>query len=228
MPSRFTAQSGKGVHFVALALVATLLVPSVYTWAVKTGAVKPGIDPSSLEDLRRNDPGALAYFQRTAIYGQERPLSVAPLGEFTPYIPDLSNRKGLIYTQIGFFNPKDPQAFDTLPADLRPTATFAAPSGKGLGLGSGVGIVQITEDALEAKGIGGIEAEIQALGARVLETRPDRALVVKGDSKAFSALVKASFIEASLPYAPAFKIDPLTGRQMLADKEPSPLRRACR
>ena len=220
MPSRFTAQSGKGVLFVALALVATLLVPSVYTWAVKSGAVKPGIELSGQDDLRQNDPAALAYFQRLAIEGRERPLDVAPLGDFTPNIPDLSNRKGLIYTQVGFFNPKDSRAFDGLPADLKPVAAYAAPTGKGLGLGSGIGIVQISEDALKAGGFDGIEAEIKALGARVLETRPDRALVVKGDSKALAALVKASFVEASVPYAPAFKIEALTGRQMLANKDP--------
>ena len=219
MPSRFTAQSGKGVLFVALALVATLLVPSVYTWAVKSGVEKPGIELSGQQSLREIDPVALAYFQRIAIAGRERPLDVAPLGEFTPNIPDLSDRKGLIFTQVGFFNPKDSRAFDGLPADLRPTAAYAAPAGKGLGLGSGIGIIQVVEDALKAKGIDGIEAEIKALGARVLETRPDRALVVKGDSKALAALVKASFVEASIPYAPAFKIESLTGRQMLADKD---------
>ena len=218
MPSRFTAQSGKGVLFVALALVAALLVPSVYTWAVKSGGGKPGIVPSGQQDLREIDPVALAYFQRLALETRERPLDVAPLGNFKPNIPDHSSRKGLVYTQIGFFNPKNPRTFDGLPADLKPAAAHAAPNGKGLGLGSGIGIIQISEDALKTTGFDGIEAEIKALGARVLETRSDRALVVKGNDKALADLVKASFVEASLPYAPAFKIEPVTGRQMLADK----------
>jgi hypothetical protein len=207
------------VLLVALALVATLLVPSVYTWAVKGGA-KPGIDPNSQLDKRDIDPDALAYFQRTSIDAvNERPLDVAPLGNFNPNIPPPGQqRKGLIFTQQGFFNPKNPHAFDAIPADLRPAAAHAAPAGKGLGLGSGVGIIQISADALKVKGYDAIEAELKGMGVRILDTRADRALVVKGSDKAMAELVKASFVEASLPYAGAFKIDVNAGRQMLLDK----------
>ena len=59
MPSRFSAQSGKGVLFVALALVATLLVPSMVTWAVKSGAAKPGLEPSGDLDKKDLDKAAL-------------------------------------------------------------------------------------------------------------------------------------------------------------------------
>ena len=218
MPSRFSAQSGKGVLLVALALVATLLVPSVYTWAVKSGQGKPGIDPSGQQDLKDIDPAALKYFQRFAPEDSPRRLDVAPLGNFTPKIPGINHRKGLIATQVGFFNPKNARSFDGLPAELRPVANHPALAGKGLGLGTGVGIIQISEAALKNRGYEAIQADIRALGARILESRPDRALVVKGNDRALSELVKASFVEASLPYAPAFKIEPTLGRQPLLDR----------
>ena len=94
----------------------------------------PGLQPWEEE--------ALAYFERMAPDDRERPLDVAPLGNFRPAIPDLAHRKGLIYTQQGFFNPKDPRAFDGLPADLRPVAVHPAPKGKGPGLGAGTGIMK--------------------------------------------------------------------------------------
>ncbi|PYQ10454.1 MAG: hypothetical protein DMH00_11245, partial [Acidobacteria bacterium] len=218
MPSRFTAQSGKGAILVALALVATLLVPSMMTWAVKTGVAKPGIDPSGELDKRDFDPAALTYFQRLAIPDRERPLDASPLGSFKPNIPQAAGRKGLIATQVGFFNPKDARSFNALPSDLRPLASHPAPQGKGLGLGNSTGIVQISEAALSSTGYDRIEARIRELGATVVETRPDRALVVRGTDKAMTALVGEPFVEAAIPYAPAFKLEPTAGRQMLLDK----------
>src|SRR5678815_2658630 len=100
MPSRFTAQSGKGAILVALALVATLLVPSMYTWAVK-GASKPGVDLSGQQDERDIDKAALTYFQRAAAPNRERPLGLSPLENFTPYEPPVGRRQGwvcLLYT----------------------------------------------------------------------------------------------------------------------------------
>src|SRR5678816_1937012 len=101
MPSRFTAQSGKGAILVALALVATLLVPSMYTWAVK--GAKPSLNPSGDADKRDLDKAALSYFQRTAAPNRERPLGLSVLEDFTPNLPPVSKRKGVIYTQVGFF-----------------------------------------------------------------------------------------------------------------------------
>src|SRR5207247_6542705 len=89
-----------------------------------------------------------------------------------------------------------------------------AAAGKGLGLGNGIGIIQISESALKARGYDAIQADIKAMGGRVLETRYDRALVVKGNEKAMADLVKAPFVEAAIPYAPAFKIETVTGKQM--------------
>ena len=217
MPSRFTAQSGKGAILVALALVATLLVPSMYTWAVK-GQVKPGIDPSGQIDERDIEKSVLSYFQRLAVPDRERPLGLSPLDGFTPNIPPVSKRKGLIYTQAGFFNPKDMKNFDALPTDLRPVAAHAAPQGKGLGLGSGTGIIQISEESVKSTGLEKIEARIRELGGTVVDTRQERALVVRGSEKAMAALVKEPFVEAAIPYAPAFKLEPTAGRQMLLDK----------
>jgi thrombospondin type 3 repeat protein len=218
MPSRFSAQSGKGVLFVALALVATLLLPSVYTWAVKPGGGKPDIEPSGLQDLRENDPDALKYYQRLAPEDRPRRLDVNPMGSFKPNIPDASHRNGLITTQQGLFNPKDARAFDSLPADLRPTPSHPAPNGKGMGLGASVGIVQISQEAITSRGIDAIQNDIRAMGVKILGTGPDRALVVRGNDKSFAELLKAPFVEASLPYAPAFKIEPATGTQQLLDK----------
>jgi hypothetical protein len=120
MPSRFTAQSGKGAILVALALVATLLVPSMVTWAVKSGAAKPGLNPSGELDAKDIDKAALSYFQRMAAPDRERPLGLSLFENFTPNIPSVSKRKGLVFTQAGFFNPKDARSFDALPSDLRP------------------------------------------------------------------------------------------------------------
>src|SRR5213594_1625409 len=103
MPSRFTAQSGKGTLLVALALVATLLVPSMVTWAVKSGAAKPGIEPSGDLGNKDLDKAALSYFQRMAAPSRERPLGLSALEGFTPNIPPVTKRKGLIETQVGFF-----------------------------------------------------------------------------------------------------------------------------
>ena len=88
MPSRFTAQSGKGVLLVALALVATLLVPSVYTWAVR-----PQIDPDKGSE-KEIDKAAIAYFLRTQPVGQPRPLGIAP-------VPDSLAGKPLPPIKIG-------------------------------------------------------------------------------------------------------------------------------
>src|SRR5262245_13081418 len=217
MPSRFTAQSGKGAILVALALVATLLVPSMYTWAVK-GASKPGVDPSGLQDERDLDKAALTYFQRAAAPNRGRPLGLSPLENFIPYEPAVGKRKGWIETQVGFFNPKDAKAFDALPSDLRPVAAHPAPQGKGMGLGSTTGIIQISESALKSTGFDKIEARIESLGVKVLDSRQDRAFTVRGNDQAMAALLAEPFLEAAIPYAPAFKLDAMTGKQMLLDK----------
>src|SRR5215471_3560935 len=192
MPSRFTAQSGKGAILVALALVATLLVPSMVTWAVK--GAKPAVNPSGDADKKDLDKAALSYFQRIAAPNRERPLGLTPLEGFTPNLPPVSKRKGLVFTQIGFFNPKDSKAFDGLPADLRPVVTTPAPAGRGMGLGSGTGILQISEAALKSSNFDKIEARVKELGAVVAETRQERSIVVRGDAKAMAALVKEPWV----------------------------------
>src|SRR4030095_16452629 len=218
MPSRFTAQSGKGALLVALALVATLLVPSVYTWAVKSGTVKSGVEPFGSKDKRDIDLDALSYFQRNAVPLQERALDLSPLGNFKPNNPTVDHRKGLIETAAGYFNPKDAKAFDALPSDLRPVAAHPAPQGKGMGLGSTTGIIQISESALKSTGFDKIEARIEALGVKVLDSRQDRAFTVRGSDQAMAALLAEPFLEAAIPYGPAFKLDAMTGKQMLLDK----------
>src|SRR5215831_18867804 len=193
MPSRFTAQSGKGAILVALALVATLLVPSMVTWAVK-GTAKPGLDPSGDLDKKDLDKAALSYFQRMAAPDRERPLELSPLGGFTPNVPPVTKRKGLVYTQVGFFNPKDAKGLDALPSDLRAVVTHAAPAGKGMGLGDGTGIIQISSEALKSQGYDKIEARIRELGGVVVESRQERAVVVRGEQKTMAALVKEPFV----------------------------------
>src|SRR5262245_1717002 len=217
MPSRFTAQSGKGAILVALALVATLLVPSMYTWAVK-GASKPGVDPSGLQEERDIDKAALTYFQRAAAPNRGRPLGLSPLENFIPYEPAVGKRKGWIETQVGFFNPKDAKTFDALPSALRPVPAHPAPTGKGPGVCNSTSIIQISEAAIKEKGFNAIEARIRELGLAVVETHQDRALTVRGNDKAMAAVIGEAFVEASMPYAPAFKLEPATGRQQLLDK----------
>jgi hypothetical protein len=195
-----------------------LLVPTMVTWAVKSGATRPGLSPSGDLDAKDIDQAALSYFQRMAAPKRERPLGLSLFENFNPNIPPLPKRKGLVYTQAGFFNPKDLKSFEALPADLRGVVAHPAPQGRGLGLGSGTGIIQISEESLKNPGYDKIGARIQELGATLLETRQDRALVVRGDAKAMAALVRESFVDAAIPYAPAFKLDPMAGRQMLLDK----------
>src|SRR5262245_7122467 len=206
------------ISYPLLVLVVTLLLPSMATWAVKSGAAKPGLSPSGDLDEKDIDKAALNYFQRMAAPDQMRPLGLSLFQDFNPNIPPLPKRKGLVFTQAGFFNPKDPKSFDALPLDLRGVVAHAAPAGKGLGLGSGTGIIQISEESVKSPGYDKIEARIKELGAILVETRQDRALVVRGDAKAMAALVKEPFVDAAIPYAPAFKLDPSAGRQMLLDK----------
>src|SRR5262245_14021694 len=105
MPSRFTAQRGKGALFVALALVATLLVPSVYTWAVKSTGKPGGIDMTGSQDIKNIDPEALSYFRRQALPLPDRPLELSPFENFKRNLPPIGKRKGLMLTGAGFFNP---------------------------------------------------------------------------------------------------------------------------
>ncbi|HEU5218804.1 MAG TPA: S8 family serine peptidase, partial [Gemmatimonadales bacterium] len=130
----------------------------------------------------------------------------------------MGKRKGWVETQVGFFNPKDAKSFDALPADLRPVAAHAAPNGKGIGVGSSTSIIQISEAALKEKGYNAIDARIRELGLAVVETHQDRALTVRGNDKAMAAVLREHFVETALPYAPAFKLEPATGRQQLLDK----------
>ena len=147
MPSRFTAQSGKGVLLVALALVATLLVPSVYTWAVK-----PQIDPDKGSERLLDDKATLAYFQRMEPVGHPRPLGIAPVPDSLAGkpLPLITKRDGLLWTGAGYVNPKNPNALKDVPEDLRGTVVHKAPVGKGFGLSDGVGIIQISKAALSS------------------------------------------------------------------------------
>src|SRR5262252_8428279 len=95
---------------ILLALLSVLLVPATVTWALK--GAKPAIQISGDADKRDLDKAALSYFQRIAVPDRERPLGLSPLEGFTPNLPPVSKRKGLVFTQIGFFNPKDSKAFD--------------------------------------------------------------------------------------------------------------------
>jgi hypothetical protein len=210
--------SPRGFATLTLFLTATLLVPSMLTWAVKSGAAKPGVSPSGDIEKKDIDPLALSYFQRLAAPDRPRPLGLSLFQDFSPSNPPLHKRKGLVMTQAGFFNPKDVKAFDGLPADLRGVVAHAAPQGKGMGLGSGTGIIQVSEASMKTPGYNAVEARIRELGVALIETRQDRALVVRGDAKAMAALLKEPFVEAAMPYAPAFKLDPVAGKQMLLDK----------
>src|SRR5262249_19028300 len=201
----------------SILLAVAVAATSVATWAVK-GSIKPGIEPGGIEGERDIDPAALSYFQRLAVPDRQRPLGLSPLEGFTPYEPPLGKRKGWVETQVGFFNPKDARSFEALPSDLRPVATHAAPNGKGLGTGSGTTIIQISEAALKDKGYKGVGARLRELGLAVVETRQDRALTVRGSDKAMTAVLAEPFVEASMPYAPAFKLEPSTGRMQLLDK----------
>src|SRR5262249_14708334 len=117
MPSRFTAQSGKGVLLVALALVATLLVPSVYTWAVK-----PQIDPDKgSQNLRQlDDPATQAWLKANQAVGHPRPVGLAPIPDSLAGkpLPLITKRGGLLWTGAGYVNPKNPNALKDVPEDL--------------------------------------------------------------------------------------------------------------
>src|SRR6266850_881469 len=215
MPSRFTAQSGKGVLLVALALVATLLVPSVYTWAVK-----PQIDPDKGSEKLLDDKATFAYFQRMQPVGHPRPLGIAPVPDALAGkpLPAFTKRDGLLWTGAGYINPKNPNALKDVPEDLRGTVVHKAPVGKGFGLSDGVGIIQISKAALSSRPWDDIEGEIRRLGARILTTIPERGAIVAGDHQAMASLVQASFVEASMPYPEAAKLSADIGRMQLINK----------
>jgi hypothetical protein len=72
-----------------------------------------------------------------------RPPDLSPLGRgFDPNLPPLIRRKGLVYTQGGFVDPRSPACLDVFPPDLRGKVAHPAPRGKGLGLGQSLGIIQ--------------------------------------------------------------------------------------
>ena len=148
--------SRRVVAYLFLLLIVIVLVPSMVTWAVKSGSAKPSVSPNGDIDQRDLDKAALNYFQRMAAPDRERPLGLSLFEDFKPNVPPLPKRKGLIVTQAGLFNPKDVKAFDALPSDLRGVVAHPAPQGKGLGLGSGTGIIQISEEAVKSTGYNNI------------------------------------------------------------------------
>ena len=103
----FSPRSLRAVGFGSLVVMVILLLPSGRNWAGRSGI--------SLNEDLATDPTTLSYFQRNAAVPHIRPLGLSPLGEdFVPNIPPLDRRKGLIYTPVGFFNPKDPRGLDAL------------------------------------------------------------------------------------------------------------------
>src|SRR5262245_52962974 len=152
-------------------LLAFLLTVGSLLFLLPTWALHPGIDPNGLENLKDIDPDALSYFARLAHSDSPRRLDVDPLEGFQPDVPSLDRQKGLIATQQGFFDPKDARSLQRLPADMRPLVAHPAPPGKGLGLGSSIGIIQLSEGAIKSRGFDPIQADIQALGVKILETR---------------------------------------------------------
>ena len=128
MPPKPHPSPRKRNSILVISFLATLLIPAMMAWAVKSEKRKPGIDSFGILQQQDIDLQALSYFQRAAVPDRERPLGLAIFGEdFQPRVVSLSARRGLIYTEAGFVDPKDSRSLELFPSDLRGQPAHPAP-----------------------------------------------------------------------------------------------------
>ncbi|HEV8375545.1 MAG TPA: hypothetical protein VGR38_04840, partial [Candidatus Polarisedimenticolia bacterium] len=209
MNPRLSTRPRTRLLLLLIALLPLLTIASIRSWAVKR-ETRPEIQ---LQELRDIDPEALSFFSRHSARLNARPLGLNPMGDsFKPAFPGPAKRKGLIYSAAGFADLKKPTGMDFLPGAFRPSKEFR--NGGGLD----VLLVQIGETALKSRGIDSIEEELRALGVSVVNSVPERGLVLMGEVQALKSARAASFVEASTPYPPGFKVDPAIGTTPLISK----------
>src|SRR5258706_8358978 len=183
-----------------LSFAALLSFATFRNWAEKKSP-EPNLQSGDARDI---DPQALAYFRRVTMRGHERPLGLSPLGEsFRPNLPPPGKRRGLVYTPAGFIDPKSPSRLEFLPPGLR------GRQGANGGGSREVLLIQLREEALRQRGAEAIEDSIHSMGGVVSASVPQRGMVIAGPPGALDKIRASDFVEASLAYAPGFKIDPL-------------------
>jgi hypothetical protein len=151
-------------------------------------------------------------FQRRTSFA--RPEGLTPLKGVKPtweVAPGL--RRRTIETPLGLV---DPGRLDDLRSQL---PEIAGARGKGLtgqgrrgNLGAGYAAIQVSEEALRARTMDSIEADLGDMGVEIHGRMPARALLVKVPGDAVEALSRADYLEAAMAWAPMFKIDPTLGR----------------
>ncbi|HEU4400489.1 MAG TPA: hypothetical protein VFT43_00155, partial [Candidatus Polarisedimenticolia bacterium] len=151
------------------------------------------------------------YFQRTKLPpGHARITGLSPFGDQFKESAPPADRSGLVATSLGYLDLRNPHALDRVPAGLLRKAEIAR-SGHG-GLGGGTNIVQVSAAAIETRGLAAIEAELRSTG-RVVGILPERAFVVRTHGRAaMERLGALPFVEAAMPFHPAFKIPTNLGR----------------
>ncbi|HZM70317.1 MAG TPA: thrombospondin type 3 repeat-containing protein [Candidatus Cryosericum sp.] len=145
--------------------------------------------------------------------GFARPEGRSPHGDVHPvWEIGSAQRRRSVETPLGLI---DPGQIDSLKARmplLQGERGTPLKGGRRGALASGYNAIQISERAVETRGLEAIEREITNLGATIRGRMPERALLVKVPAHQAEALGDADFVEAAMPWGPEFRIDPLLGR----------------
>ncbi|HZN03481.1 MAG TPA: hypothetical protein VFD06_07805, partial [Candidatus Polarisedimenticolia bacterium] len=213
-----SVRSTLGVFLASVVTVGLLVSPYALTWGSRE---KVGSSPGELAE--QNEWRKFRQLPRfTAV---ERVADLSPFGPtFQPDAPnsDARARRNLIETAIGYVDLKkaDQGVTKRLPAALRhDAASVRAAGSKGRGRVGDVNIVQVSADALQARGADDIESAIRSHG-RLLEQVPDRGYLVRTPNEgALAALAAEPFVEVMAVWEPGYKIAPSTGRMPLLERK---------
>jgi hypothetical protein len=207
-----------GVLLASVVTVGLLVVPFALTWGARGQAPTSAGDRAEQNEWRK-------FRQLPRFTAVERVADLSPFGpgfQADKLDRDARGRKGLIETAIGYVDLKhtDQGVTKRIPAALRhDAAAIKAAGSKGKGNAQDVNIVQVSAEALQARGADDIEAALRTHG-RVLETVPDRGYLVRvHNDRELADLAAESFVEAIAPFEPGYKIAASTGRMPLMERK---------
>jgi hypothetical protein len=213
-----SVRSTLGVLLASAVTVGLLVAPFALTWGAKEHVASSPGDRAEQNEWRK-------FRQLPRFTAVERVADLSPFGPgFQPdkLDKDAAARKGLIETAIGYVDLKnvDQGVTKRLPAALKHDAAAVRVAGsKGKGNASDVNIVQVSAEALAARGADDIEAALRTHG-RVLESVPDRGYLVRAHSeRELADLAAEPFVEAIAPFEAGYKIAPSTGRMPLMERK---------
>ncbi len=203
---------------VALAAAAATLLVGVLILGLGSGLAGRDPEGRAAGGKQRGQPGptdnsSSAFFwqRRGVLHGTDRVAGLSPLGQRSVEVAPPGTARGLVLTPHGFVDLKRPRAFDGLPETLRTPPTHVR-QGRG-GLGPGLNLVQIREEAFQALGVDGVERALAA-SARIMTMLPERAYVVRAAGGAeLDRLADLPMIESMTPYHAGLKISLALGRQ---------------